>query len=556
MEAPLCILSAAAALLGLINHYFFRNYEPSGANVPFLLLATQPAVLVFVGGASFTSNNNTRLLYYTYAYVVFLCSLCLSIVAYRLSPLHPLAHYPGPKIGKVTKLWGLWKAARGYKYLYHKELHDKYGPWVRIGPNEISVIDAPAVRQILSLGGLEKSRYYEAGRHEATPPSIVCLSGDAHTAKRRVWNRAMTPAAIREYEPLVAKRARQFISRLREQDLDTASGVDVVRWVDLFALDLMGDLAFGGGFEMMRDGGDVDGLGERIRGFVKASNLIGQVPWTINTVQKLPQVDRTVQEFNAFGQNLAMRRMKNGAVGTKDLWYHLADEAGVEKEIPSLENSAADGIVAVVAASDTVASTLSSVVWFLLSNPGCYRRVQQELDSVITDGDDPFDATKHQELNFLSACINETLRLHPPLPSNGTRQVYSRQPDRIIAGRVIPSGTTVSTPAYSLHRNPDYFSPHPDKFLPDRWLGDSRFDRHDTSAFIPFSLGPSNCVGQKFAKREMLMVLCVLFKSFDMRFADGFDGEAWPKGMQDFFVVTRGPLCVKLTPRHGDSINM
>jgi cytochrome P450 len=99
-----------------------------------------------------------------------------------------------------------------------------------------------------------------------------------------------------------------------------------------------------------------------------------------------------------------------------------------------------------------------------------------------------------------------------------------------------------------LHRNPDYFS-HPDQFLPERWLPDSKLEKHDTSAFIPFSLGAANCVGQRFAKRELFMVLSILFKSFELRFTDGFDGAAWPMGMEDFFVVTRAPLHVNLTPR-------
>ncbi|KAJ7231273.1 cytochrome P450 [Mycena haematopus] len=508
---------------------------PPSANVALLLLPIQPIALLLILGEPFTRLFST--------YAVFLGSLSLSIIAYRLSPFHPLAQYPGPAIGKVTKLWGLWKASQGYKYLYHKELHDTYGPYVRTGPNEISVIDAPAVCQILNFGGLEKGRYYESGRHKDTPPTIVSLSGEAHAAKRRVWNRAMTSNCIREYELLVAKRATQLVSRLRDQ----TSAVDIVHWLELFAYDLMGDLAFGGGFEMLRDGRDVDGVGERIRGYMKAANLSGQLPWIVGTLHLFPQVGREIQQFNDFGQTLAIQRMKNGAAGTMDLWYHIASD--LEKEKPTLKSSAADGIVAIVAASDTTASTLSSLVWFLLSNPKYYQRVQQELDSVIVEGDDPFDVNKHQELHFLSACINETLRLHPPLPTSGTRQVHLKQPGRIIAGRFIPEGTSVYTPPYSLHRNPDYFFPHPDEFLPERWLPDSKFEKHDTSAFIPFSLGPANCVGQKFAKREMLMVLSALFKSFDMRFADGFDSEAWPMGMQDFFVVTRGPLRVDLTPR-------
>ncbi|KAJ7864745.1 cytochrome P450 [Mycena olivaceomarginata] len=331
---------------------------------------------------------------------------------------------------------------------------------------------------------------YEAGRHSATPPSIVCVSGEVHTVKRRVWNRAMSSAALREYEPLIVKRTSQLISRLRDQGSDGASDVDLVHWLDLFAFEPDGRPGVRRRIEMLRDGRDVDGVGERIRGFLKASNLTGQVPWMLRTLHLFPQVGQQIQEFNDFGQNLAIQRVKNGA-GRMDIWYHLADEAGLEKEKPTLETSAADGIIAVIAASDTTASTLSSFVWFLLSHPEYYRRVQLELDSVIVDGDDPFDANKHQELHFLSACINETMRLHPPLPTNGTRQVPLGQPGRHIAGRFIPEGTSIYSPAYALHRNPAYFS-HPDQFLPDRWLPDSnlKFEKARHLGVHPLLPGP------------------------------------------------------------------
>ncbi|KAJ6448843.1 cytochrome P450 [Mycena vitilis] len=504
------------------------------------------ALLLFVGGPF----SAIRLLW---SYAVFLGSLILAISAYRLSPFHPLAQYPGPAIGKVTKLWSCCVALPGYKYLYHKKLHDKYGPYVRTGPNELSVIDAVAVSQILNAGGLDKGQFYEGSGHGTAPPPIPAAVGAAHAARRRVWNRAMTSSSVRDYEPMIAKRVHQLRSRLYEQD----ATVDLVHWFDLFAcgpflifiiyttltvfrIDLMGDLSFGGGFEMMHDGKDVDQVGERIRKFMQAATFFAQIPWIIQTLRLFPQVGRVLREFNNYGQRLATQRINNGT-GTKDLWYHLADEAELEKEKPTLENLAADGIVAVIAGSDTASSALSSFVWFLLSNAEHYTRLQQELDSVYTEGDDPFDVNKYGKLNFLSACINETLRLHPPLPSNGTRQVRLGQNGRNIAGRYIPEGTSVYMPAYSLHRNPDYFT-YPDQFIPDRWLPGSMLEKHDKSAFIPFSLGPANCVGQKFAKLEMTMMLSVLFKSFDIRFADGFDSEDWPRHIRDYFVTTRGPI--------------
>jgi cytochrome P450 len=144
----------------------------------------------------------------------------------------------------------------------------------------------------------------------------------------------------------------------------------------------------------------------------------------MSTLHLLPQAGRIVEEFNEFAKNLAMQRTKKGAVATMDLSYHLAslslssatciltlrgniqtDEAGLEKEQPTLETAAGDGVTAIIAASDTTASTMSSLVWLLLSNPKCYERVQQELDNVFVNGDDFFDVGKHQELHFLSACM-------------------------------------------------------------------------------------------------------------------------------------------------------
>jgi cytochrome P450 len=108
-------------------------------------------------------------------------------------------------------------------------------------------------------------------------------------------------------------------------------------------------------------------------------------------------------------------------------------------------------------------------------------------------------------------------------------------------------------PPYSLHRSPDHFFPYPDDFVPDRWLPGSNFEKHDTSAYIPFSMGRANCVGQAFARKELLMVISLLLKSFELRFADGFDSEAWPSHIHDIFVAARGPLLVDLSSRSHSS---
>lgn len=89
-------------------------------------------------------------------YIVFLSTLLASIAIYRLSPLHPLASYPGPVLCRVSKMWTAYIAYNGKLQHYYKTLHDTYGPIVRVGPNEISIVDKEAIPAILGAHGMPK----------------------------------------------------------------------------------------------------------------------------------------------------------------------------------------------------------------------------------------------------------------------------------------------------------------------------------------------------------------------------------------------------------------
>lgn len=71
----------------------------------------------------------------------------------------------------------------------------------------------------------------------------------------------------------------------------------------------------------------------------------------------------------------------------------------------------------------------------------------------------------------------------------------------------------------------------------------------DTNAFVPFSFGPSNCVGKNLAWMEMRMTVCMIMQKFDIKLADGFHPERWEEDILDFFVMMKGKLPVVLTPR-------
>lgn len=92
----------------------------------------------------------------------------------------------------------------------------------------------------------------------------------------------------------------------------------------------------------------------------------------------------------------------------------------------------------------------------------------------------------------------------------------------------IPEGTQARIHFYSVHTDPRNFS-YPYKFWPDRWLiaeglqESSEKIVHNANAFIPFSLGPANCVGKNVALQEMRMLVCHFMQRLTVRFAEGYD---------------------------------
>ncbi|KAJ7681743.1 cytochrome P450 [Mycena rosella] len=458
-------------------------------------------------------------------YIVFFSTLSTSVIVYRISPWHPLAHIPGPTANKITKLWGAW---------------------ISSGPNEVSIIHVDAVKAVLGTGGFQKGQYYDPRSDpNLATRSLLTLRGEAHANRRRIWNRGMSSESVNEYESILVKRVTQLVARLE----GLSGSVDISEWFSYFTFDVMGDMAFGGGFEMLRDGGDKEGLWTIIEKGAKSIAVVSHIPWLAPTLNKIPMAARGIQKLRKFGTTSATNRIKAGSQ-VKDLWYHLTDEAGMEKEKPTFAEVVADGALSIIAGSDTTSTALSCLMWFLLSNPDLYRRVQAEVDFVYPGESSSLDATKHSELRFLTACLNETLRLHPPVPTNGTRQV-PHGGGKLVAGCFIPEHTQIYIPAYTLHRRAEYFSPSPEIFDPDRWLRQpSPGEVLNQAAFIPFSYGAANCVGKGLAWREMLMVTSTILKKFDLRFADGFRSETWLDKLQDFFVTSiGGPLLVAISRR-------
>ncbi|THH05653.1 hypothetical protein EW145_g4639 [Phellinidium pouzarii] len=568
------IIDVASALL---VHLIYKRYEFDASRliISLLLLVVIPSI----PAAFFVPHfSGSTFLAFLSSFTIFYLVLISSIAAYRLSPWHPLAQYPGPILAKLTKFWGTWMMATGRNHIHLKQMHDAYGPYVRIGPNELSIVDASVISSVLGSEGMPKGPMWSGRMIKNSTPSLLAMrSAHAHAARRKPWNRAFNSAAVKGYEPIVIKRGLQLVRELEKR----TSGVDLAEWISFFTTDFMGDMAFGGGFELMRDGGDKEGVWSTIEDGMEFLAVIQHLPWLSPLLFIIPGAMKNVYRFRTFCRERVQKRKAHGSL-SKDLFYHLIDEDHIEKTPPSTEVVISDGGLAIVAGSDTTATVLSGIFFFLLTNPSVHARLQQEIDAAFPLGEgEPFDATKLAEMSFLNAVINETLRLQPPVPTYLQRAPEEGSGGKWIGDRFIPEGTAVVIPPYVISRDSRYFSPAPDSFWPERWLHPSVIRRTpkqqesmaqtpysstllssptlnpdaspdvitNTAAFIPFSYGPANCAGRALAQTEMRMIVALLMQHFSMRFADGYDPRDWEAHIEDWFTVKKGKLHVVLTPR-------
>ncbi|RZB39252.1 p450 domain containing protein, partial [Asbolus verrucosus] len=113
-----------------------------------------------------------------------------------------------------------------------------------------------------------------------------------------------------------------------------------------------------------------------------------------------------------------------------------------------------------------------------------------------------------QNMKYLELVIKETLRLYPSVP------FYARQTNEDLKyGNItLPKGDAIVIFAFGIHRNPDYFE-NPEDFNPSRF---ANIDGKFPYAYIPFSAGPRNCIGQKFAVLEMKSTIAKILRKFEL----------------------------------------
>ncbi|XP_075907077.1 cytochrome P450 4B1-like [Nelusetta ayraudi] len=159
---------------------------------------------------------------------------------------------------------------------------------------------------------------------------------------------------------------------------------------------------------------------------------------------------------------------------------------------------------------DTTASALSFIFYSLACNPEHQQRCRDEVMQVL-DGRDNLDWEDLSKIPYTTMCIKESLRLYSPVPAI-SRQLT--KPMTFCDGRTLPAGCLIGISIFGIHRNASVWE-NPDVYDPLRFLPEN-ISKRSPHAFVPFSAGSRNCIGQTFAMNELKVVTALTLNKYQL----------------------------------------
>jgi len=159
---------------------------------------------------------------------------------------------------------------------------------------------------------------------------------------------------------------------------------------------------------------------------------------------------------------------------------------------------------------DTTAAALTWIIYNLAIHPEIQERTRKELFDVIGDKECP-SYEDLERLQYTSMVIRESLRLYPSVPLLTRRN----SKEIVISGYRIPAQTEIFLVPFAVHRNIDDWGENAHVFNPENFSAENVAKR-DPFAYIPFSAGNRNCIGQNFAMLEEKVILSMLLRKFNI----------------------------------------
>ncbi|KAM5520935.1 Cytochrome P450 [Fusarium oxysporum f. sp. vasinfectum] len=432
-----------------------------------------------------------------------------------------LRHVPGPWYCKVSNI-----PLSIYEILCRRSdiilnLHKKYGPVVQIAPNEVSVADLEATKQIYGTKDRwAKSDYFDHFMGYGRRSIFATKPYEDHRIKRKYTSSFYQAKAIYklpEIEEHIKFRSLAVLDQVRNgEDVDAFS---LTSW---YALDNITFLVFGPNHgthsvdQTCTEREILEGL--KYQQFIgpfryRCPRLYNYASLLLQRASSRFQYLSADVKFPTWCEKKLFAALKDPHLNethslVRHLWELKQDDTNNGSiDVPYMAAEVLDNIDA---AEATIVVTATYLIWKLTEAPEWQDKIRKELSALPKQDDGcPSFADIDTRVPSLEACLREVYRLHPSSSGKNERLVPSG--GRTLAGVFVPEHTVVTSSVLALHYDGEVYS-DPDRFLPCRWIDGSEEQRKVLDAqLIPFGYGGRVCLGKALATMELKLLIVSLY---------------------------------------------
>lgn len=266
-----------------------------------------------------------------------------------------------------------------------------------------------------------------------------------------------------------------------------------------------------------------------------------RLPFLQPVVKKLGYEKKYVDLSNAIGQQMLERvnERRNSNEAKDDLLQMLIDSRYEDTGEPMEDRQLIHEIMILFAAGhETSANALAWMIYLLDQHPEVKEKIRHEIATQLAPDEVP-SMEKMRDLPYLTAVIEESMRLYPPAWISDRVALEDDQ----FEGIEIPKGIVVVPYFFGLHRSSKLYD-DPLAFRPERMLAEEKKKRHPFS-FLPFGAGPRLCIGLHFAMLEMQLTLIYLLRKYDFTFA----GKSKPEPKPYITLRPDREIMMQVTPK-------
>ncbi|KAH8705225.1 putative cytochrome P450 [Talaromyces proteolyticus] len=460
---------------------------------------------------------------------------------YRLY-FHPLSKFPGPKMAAVTGWYETYHdlVRRGMFVWEIQRMHEKYGPIIRINPNELHIKDSEFFDELYAPASKKRDKYKDWVILSGTPnASFSTVAHTHHRLRRSALNPFFSKKVVGSMEPLILEKIERLATRFTEAAQGTGDK-PVLRLDAAFmalTMDIICHYAYGESYNYLADEDFRARWREAIVSALENGILLRNFPWMLPLLQNIPywvlqRVNPNAAALMEWSDlvkqkvDIMMKEHNRGNKASGTIFHTVLDS-----ELPPEEKSAArlleEGQSVVGAGSETTANTLTIITFYLSSNKTILRKLRTELESLPAET--PM-LPQLEKLPYLTAVICEGLRLNVGVMSRSPRIAHE-----VIRYKEwsIPSGTPVSESTYFVLQDPEIF-PNPEEFIPERWIEAQQSGFRLDRFLVCFSKGSRACLGINLAYAELYLTLAKIIPRFEFELFETDVTDIKPE--RDFFV--------------------